>query len=290
MYAATEGKYSLLVFQDEDPLNPRKDYDNLGRMVCWHSRYSLGDDHNFDDPEDFLRDLYRRSVNDKAKRLIDFLKSGKARGARLEYNRSTHEWDLMVHCYWRTVVGNSTPQWAVEQSAPKSQLNDGGWFYGEMLDALAIDDLKELIGERDDLAILPLYLYDHSLQSISTCSFCGRAHHAEWDSGQVGYVYADREMIKKEFGAVTPETVEKAEKLLVAETECYDLYMRGECYGFRLYEDGEETDSCWGFLGDLDSMEEEMRGHLPRECWELVDKLDWTDESVRSYLNHLKSA
>lgn len=33
----------LRVFQDEDPLDPRKEYDNLGTMVCFHRRYNLGD-------------------------------------------------------------------------------------------------------------------------------------------------------------------------------------------------------------------------------------------------------
>ena len=80
------------------------------------------------------------------------------------------------------------------------------------------------------------------------------------------------------------ETVEKAEKLLNAEIECYDLYMRGECYGFRLYEDGEETDSCWGFLGDVDELNEEIASHLPDECKDLVDKLEFTWETKDQYL------
>ena len=38
MYAATEGKYTLLILEDSDPLNPRRDYSNMGRMVCWHRK------------------------------------------------------------------------------------------------------------------------------------------------------------------------------------------------------------------------------------------------------------
>ena len=37
------------IFQDEDSMNPRTDFDNLGTMVCFHSRYNLGDkNHGFD--------------------------------------------------------------------------------------------------------------------------------------------------------------------------------------------------------------------------------------------------
>ncbi len=39
---------TLRIVQDEDPLNPRVDYDPLGKMVCFHRRYNLGDAHNID--------------------------------------------------------------------------------------------------------------------------------------------------------------------------------------------------------------------------------------------------
>ena len=39
--------YRISIFQDTDPMNPRTDYDNAGTMVCFHSRYNLGDKHNF---------------------------------------------------------------------------------------------------------------------------------------------------------------------------------------------------------------------------------------------------
>lgn len=45
--------FKLTVEQDDDPMSPR-DWDNVGTMVCFHSRYKLGDEHdlradNFDD-------------------------------------------------------------------------------------------------------------------------------------------------------------------------------------------------------------------------------------------------
>jgi hypothetical protein len=33
----------ILVEQDDDPTNPRKEFDNAGTMICSHSRYDLGD-------------------------------------------------------------------------------------------------------------------------------------------------------------------------------------------------------------------------------------------------------
>jgi len=53
----TIGKYHIEIFYDEDSESPRE-WDNLGTMICFHRRYSLGDKHNFDSPSearDFLK-------------------------------------------------------------------------------------------------------------------------------------------------------------------------------------------------------------------------------------------
>ena len=47
----TFGDYTINVQRDEDPMNPRVDWDNLGTMVCWHRNYNLGDDHSYSDPD-----------------------------------------------------------------------------------------------------------------------------------------------------------------------------------------------------------------------------------------------
>jgi hypothetical protein len=38
--------FKLEVVQDENPESPR-DWDNLGKMICFHKRYNLGDKHDF---------------------------------------------------------------------------------------------------------------------------------------------------------------------------------------------------------------------------------------------------
>lgn len=35
-------KLTVEIHYDDDPVNPIKDYDQVGRMVCWHWRYNLG--------------------------------------------------------------------------------------------------------------------------------------------------------------------------------------------------------------------------------------------------------
>jgi hypothetical protein len=101
-------------------------------------------------------------------------------------------------------------------------------------------EVKEhLIAECGAIAILPLYLYDHSGISMSVGSFEGRAPHASWDSGQVGFIYAtDGDMV--EYGH---KTIEEAEDHLRNDVYVYDQYLRGEVYRFRIYKQ-EECDTC----------------------------------------------
>lgn len=43
---------------------------------------------------------------------------------------------------------------------------------------------------------VPVYMYDHGGLAFSTKTFAGRAVHAEWDSGFLGYYYVSRERVR----------------------------------------------------------------------------------------------
>lgn len=49
--------YEVTIDYDEYPGDTPRDWDNLGIMVCWHSRYNLGDSHDYADPQAFIHDL-----------------------------------------------------------------------------------------------------------------------------------------------------------------------------------------------------------------------------------------
>ena len=57
--------------------------------------------------------------------------------------------------------------------------------------------------------------------------------------------------------------------------ETYDCYLRGECYGFIIEKNGEEIDSCWGFLGDLREVREDMKNYVSDEEKHLFDNIDY---------------
>lgn len=48
METRKRGNYTIKIQQDDNSMNPRTDFDNLGKMVCFHRRYDLGDKHDYD--------------------------------------------------------------------------------------------------------------------------------------------------------------------------------------------------------------------------------------------------
>jgi len=268
---AQQAPYTLFVIDDDQPINPREDRDNFGKMVCFHRRHSLGDEHDHSEPRNFLQsilfDKYAYSPEaDYGKPVYDFIKSGNAKEARLEYNRSTREWELLENNHW-----NSNNDWYVSSSYPASQKGKDvpDSFLDDCLSTLRISELKELIERMEGMVILPLYLYDHSGITMNTGGFS-----CPWDSGQVGWIYADSDMVKKEYDAVTPETIAKAESLLQSEVKEYDYYLTGQSYGFKLYEGDKQIDSCWGYLGDINDVKKDIMQYLPDECKNIVDSLE----------------
>ena len=151
-----------------------------------------------------------------------------------------------------------------------SQRKDVPTFLDDCLSALKNSEMMELLEQSGQFAIMPLYLYDHSGITMSTGKFS-----CPWDSCQIGWIYADAGKIKNEYGDLSPESVEKAFHLLEGEVKEYDYYLTGQCYGFQLFEGDTEIDSCWGFLGDIRDMQNEVKEYLPDGYEDLAEKLEY---------------
>lgn len=275
--AATKTPYTLFIVEDEDSINPREDWDCFGKMICFHSRYNLGDKHDYEEPRDFLQgilfDKYSSYPDSQyGKPVYDYIRQGRAKEAKLEYNRSSREWELLENNYW-----SSGKDWYVSSNYPANLKGKDvpDWFLDNALSSLRMNELLELVREMENMVILPLYLYDHSGITMNTSGFS-----CPWDSGQVGWIYADEEAIKKEYGEVTPETIKQAETVLQDEVKSYDYYLTGQCYGFQLFEGEEEIDSCWGFLGEIRDVQDAVKDYLPDECKDIVESLQYRYESL----------
>ena len=98
--------------------------------------------------------------------------------------------------------------------------------------AISIEQGKEL--DLRKWQAFPVYMYAHSGIALSTSPFS-----CPWDSGRLGTLY----LKKSHFSPKTRKTL--AFMLLQEWTD----YANGETYGFKILKDGEEIDSCWGFIG-----------------------------------------
>ena len=64
----------------------------------------------------------------------------------------------------------------------------------------------------------------------------------------------------------------------------------GECWSYRLFVDGVETDSCYGFVGDIDDIKSDIASCLAPEWCNLVDKLELRCQSAKEYLYDMAAA
>jgi hypothetical protein len=129
---------------------------------------------------------------------------------------------------------------------------------------------------------LPLYLFDHSGLSLSTTSEVFRSMDpGQFDWGQVGMIFCSPEKIKKEFGDITPEVIQKVKDLMVGEVKTYNQYLQGSTWVFTYKkaltpckECGHieyEEDCCGGFYGDtLD--ETGLESSIPKDAEPLLQE------------------
>lgn len=146
---------------------------------------------------------------------------------------SPREWDNlgMMYCYHRRYnLGD-------EKLSENYNTDDfSGW-----------DEFSRQLTRDGHILIMPLGLYDHSGITMYISD-----SHDRWDGGQVGFICTTKQRIRECYGVkkITKATLDKAREALKNEVKTYDDYLVGNVYGFRITKDGDEVDSCWGFIGD----------------------------------------
>jgi len=130
------------------------------------------------------------------------------------------------------------------------------------------DELEDKIRQDHDVLVMfPLYLYDHSGITISVSPFS-----CQWDSGQVGFIFASRENLKKCGHNADNLDLKEVEKWLIGEVKTYDQFLTGEVYQFDFLGtpcptcggEGESVETCGGFYGS-DPVENGMIYHLDKK-------------------------
>lgn len=133
-------------------------------------------------------------------------------------------------------------------------------------DASHVPDIERALEATGQAIMLPLYLYDHSGITMKCSPFS-----CPWDSGKVGFVFVSKAKVRSLFDwkLLTKQRLEKILTNLNGEVEVYDQYLRGDVWGFEVIEDGEVTDSCWGFFG-ADPLTNGILDHLADEAKAVV--------------------
>lgn len=203
MYVASNGIKTAVILQDTSPDNPRDSYyqENLGNMVCWHSRYNLGDKHIWSEPIDFARDL--AETHSSWSELLQYIKDGHTKDLRLVPDGEGYQLQFKALSFndnrWANMEGFKFPADFSDSVAIDRLVWDS--CEGTFSDVLEEMYTPELIGLcKSKVAILPLYLYDHSGLAMSTSDFGDR-----WDSGCVGFIYMDKDTAMKELGMAGDE-------------------------------------------------------------------------------------
>ena len=247
---------------DEDGLeNPRSFGTCVGKMVCWHKRYALGDEQPKETPSDYCKNLILNEIIGESKtkqrqKFIDaMIENGKKDGGKTYLNLTGNAYVLMQSYYenhngtdLRTYMSDCSQEGATAETISDKFLTT----CVNTLYAREENPMLEALG----FVILPIHLYDHSGLSVSVHSFNDR-----WDSGQIGYIHT-----KQPLDNATLEMRGRDEiaKMLEQEVEEYDRYLNGEAAGIIIEEltdaprhckdpyelDGsyfQEIESCWGF-------------------------------------------
>jgi hypothetical protein len=208
-------KRRLRIIQDTDAFNPRTDYDcHVGRMLCWHRRYNLGDDHSYDS-DDWKREL-ACEADDDLEESIEFTEND--------------GYDI----------------WYAE--AEEAGYDDPHSYAQSKVDA-AIAGLVDRAFDAGYVA-LPLFLYDHSGITMSTGGFScpwdsGCVGVIVCDRATVEKEFGGDE--DRAEAALRAE-VEEYDNYLTG--NCWG-YVCEEFKGGGLWE---EVDSCWGFLGNPENV------------------------------------
>jgi hypothetical protein len=136
-------------------------------------------------------------------------------------------------------------------------------------DYMSWDELKQaIIEEENPIIIEPVYLYDHSRQTLALSPFS-----CKWDSGQVGFIYITKSDLENN----------KARKVLEAEFKTYRNYIEGNVFSYEIIEEEtckccwqtqeEVIDSCSGFINDdWNELMNDMKANVANEYHYLFDE------------------
>jgi len=127
---------------------------------------------------------------------------------------------------------------------------------GKYDDGSKCERAKEIL---HDYHVFGLEAYIHSGVSLSL-SYEGQYPDRKWDVSQLGLVFVSKK---------TTRVHKKARELALGLLKTWNAILEGSVYGYIVERDGEQLDSCWGFI------EEEWNIEKTQVLAEARDIADW---------------
>ena len=288
-------KLKIEIYQDDMNESPRE-WDNLGKMICWHRDYNLGDKHDYKEPRDF----YEAMATKYATPLLE--DDGKYRDAsQIAY----YPWEELEDSELLAIIQSNVvllPLYLYDHSGitmstkPFSCRWDSGhvgWIYctkerlisetGYTEAELFSMDKKRIpvVGERVKIATRKDWgqtvLIDDSHSIVPENMI-----HIDFDHEKALDFRKDENIIYTTIERITEVLSSRAVEILKDEVKTYDQYLTGDIYGYQCfkaveniaeYDDEDDIiytklDSCWGFYGlekdngMADNMDEPFRALL----------------------------
>ena len=134
----------------------------------------------------------------------------------------------------------------------------GGW-----------EEFQAVLEEDFDGVLLPVYMYSHGGQTISTRPFS-----CPWDSGQVGFIGVAKDAILTAYSRkrMTKALRARATAALEAEVKEYAAYMEGDVWQVAVHKVGEEPKEFMGGIYGRESAEAEGRAEAKyMDNWEAAN-------------------
>lgn len=233
--------YNILIDYDYDCESPR-DYDgNLSHMICFHSRYNLGDEHDYNDAKDFLKSLAREYVSNEELKTFLLKHEGDCWIEKTEFGYTLHDGE---NGYYDEDYS--------DEEADADSISADAWVN------LSEQDLYSLLENSKELVISTIGYYEHSGITVYIGGRCDA-----WDSGICGFIFQTKEdTLKNIHSANESNWEEKTWENMKQEMKVYDAYVTGECFGWQVQtKDGELVESCWGYVGHdtIKEMKEESK-------------------------------
>ena len=227
----------IQIISDEDPMHPRKEWDNLTTMACWHRRYHLGDIQPKESPREYLASL--------AREVDDELEDIQERVDAIEnhyYPNEDHWCCVKARAYWVK---------RLEAALDRHYLIRTLYLYDHSGITISMGGFScSWDSGPVGYIVMPL------AKAEENWSVKG------WDA-PVTYPDGSAKTLR-----------ERSLDLMRGEVETYDQYLTGDVWGYvvtYLDDDGEELgeDSCWGFYGQEYCQEEaEQAAECVVERWQ----------------------